>query len=162
MITRFSVIYLYFAFRFGNAPKGFLHCCSPLPRRRENLEMPGGRVCISAFGKFFGQVQYSLFYHFWWIVFWKFIWTHYYHPSLTHFILFQFVNKVGGSEIERPTYVYPSTLKAIIREISPGDIKAHTDPSGPRVSFSCFLLSKYLFSILESVLQFWQLLRRLG
>ena len=66
-------------------------------------------------------------------------------PSLlTHFILLQFGNEVGAGLHERPTNVYPATLEAVIREIIPGDMKAHADPSGLRVSFICCRLSKHI------------------
>ena len=63
---------------------------------------------------------------------------------LTHFILLQFGNKVGAGLHERPTNVYPATLKAVIREIIPGDMKAYADPLGLRVSFICCCLSKHI------------------
>ncbi|CAB4009241.1 Gastrula zinc finger [Paramuricea clavata] len=40
-----------------------------------------------------------------------------------------------GSDVEggKPTYVYPQTLKAVIREIIPGNLADHVDPTHPRV-----------------------------
>jgi hypothetical protein len=38
--------------------------------------------------------------------------------------------------VEKPTYVYPPSLKAVIRAIIPGDIADYTDPIGSRVSNS--------------------------
>ena len=54
-------------------------------------------------------------------------------------ILFQFGNKIGEGQVHKPTYVYPETLKAVIRAIVPNDIANYRDPTGPRVSFVHFL-----------------------
>ena len=66
---------------------------------------------------------------------------------------------MGAESHERPTYVYPATLKAVIREVIPGDMKAHVDPSGPRVSFIyCCLPKHVLFQYLDPsilAITFW-------
>ena len=42
--------------------------------------------------------------------------------------------KTLGADVGRPTYVFPSTLKRVIREIIPGSLVDKPDPTHARVS----------------------------
>lgn len=51
-------------------------------------------------------------------------------------------NWLGAFHRERPTYVYPVELKALILAPLPGDVQDRPDPSGPLVCITEYALAK--------------------
>lgn len=56
------------------------------------------------------------------------------------FLIFLFFSSKHGSGCtlgkhvgSQPTYVYPESLKAVVREIVPGNLVDQEDPTGPKV-----------------------------
>lgn len=60
----------------------------------------------------------------------------YYFYNVKYFcFIIQFGSKKTlGGHLGKPTYVFPSSLKRVIREVIPGDLVARPDPSHDRVS----------------------------
>ena len=62
--------------------------------------------------------------------------------SNVYISLFQFGSSVNEEKISRevkPTYVYPKTLKRVVRSLLPSHVAEYDDPTGPTVnqSFEC-------------------------
>jgi len=45
-----------------------------------------------------------------------------------------------GSEVGKPTYVFPSTLKRVVKQIIPGALVGREDPTDARVSLHMFTM----------------------
>ena len=62
-LSQFGVTYIFILLSgLEMLQKASCISCGLLPLRRVNKQMPRGRAFTSAFGRFFGQVNYSLFY----------------------------------------------------------------------------------------------------